>query len=677
MISKKLKEDPPTAEGDDDDVTVTQNSNTTTAQLSHLFASMMVSLQEDKEAAQAEAPLECLRRINEMFQPLLNKFKGKVWITPWGEDKITKTKLRTSMSTDDAHALNVAEEYLHDFNRFVSWGRRLYIRVHIVFLPSVSRAQLISQMALCKLKGDGGQFFQPAHSTSYDPVSGGTLTGSVPLMHESRDFYDTFKQRWQLKHLGLHWSYMRSKNGGAYSRNKNALHIEIDRSDENKLQDISSFFNQKSTAVHQQFWGTPMQWVPQWDFSLSDDDHERIDRNKTTQYRLGTSLKSCTVQGINLYNYTEPGKTLHRKLMELESIHEKFVQTRAADHTQSATRKSFKGRLFYAILPDSRNKRATFFYTSANSEEARSVARALPRFLESNLKLNPAAFCSRSFVAESKDGSWDSKTRKYLSEDELVEQEKLTNINDSMVAQREIYIDPQQQRALAADGDSIADTVDTKLTTGEEVAAPLENASRMSSITGSTRQSKVDQAVTAVSKQYMDKIQSLEQMLALMTTALQQTGIQLPNPPTQSNNPIHIHDDDECQADGWAFDNEDEEMDDEDPPIQVTTFNAPSDQEMTGDKDNVAEDVDLASNTSEDDDADSDDDDDDDSSHTAFSRHDDGATYPDEHTYGGQEAHTLLDSISTAIDTSRDPMATNAREEPSPSADADKEGSTA
>ena len=44
---------------------------------------MMVSLPEDKEASQSEAPLECIRRINEMLQPLTNKFKGKIWMTLW------------------------------------------------------------------------------------------------------------------------------------------------------------------------------------------------------------------------------------------------------------------------------------------------------------------------------------------------------------------------------------------------------------------------------------------------------------------------------------------------------------------------------------------------------------------------------------------------------------------
>lgn len=193
---------------------------------------------------------------------------------------------------NSAQLLNSAEYYLHDFNCFVSWGKQMCIHVHLVFLPTVSAVQLISQMSLCRIKGDRGEFFQPAHSNAYNPISAGSLTGSISIMAKSKDFYSTFKQKWQLKHLGLHWSYTPSKNGGAYTVKKNSVHIEINQSDKSKLTAISTFFNQKSTAIHKQFWGTPMQWVSQYNYSLSDEVHKRNNRNKETQYKLGMSLKS-------------------------------------------------------------------------------------------------------------------------------------------------------------------------------------------------------------------------------------------------------------------------------------------------------------------------------------------------------------------------------------------------
>ena len=642
LMAKKVREDPPSDLDEDDDATVAP-SNRIADQVQHLFASMMVSLPDDKEAAQAEAPIECLRRFNEMFQPLMNKFRNKVWLTTWGDTPISTPTMKTQIPMDDStQILNKAEEYLHDFNRFVSWGKRMYVRVHLVYLPTITASQRISQMSLCRIKGDGGQFFQKAHSDAYDPIAGGSLTGSVAIMAESPDFHKTFKQKWNLKHLGLHWSYTRSKNGGAYTVKKSALHIEIDRSDETKLKAIESFFNQKSTSVQKQFWGTPMQWVPQFDYSLSDEIHERIDRNKETQYKLGMSLKSCTVQGVHLYNFVEAEKTLHRRLMELESIHEKTINERSSNLDAPMTKRSFKDRLFYAIIPDGQNHAATFFYTSANAKEARSVAQALPRFLKTNLKINPNAFCTRSFIADTKEGHWEPNLRIYLSEDAMLEQKKLDLIDDAMIAQREVYIDPAHERALAADGESVADTVNTQLTLGDKVPAPVDSASQVSSMTGSTRQSKVATAVAAVSQQYSSQIQSLEATVALLASALKATGIQLPDIPTNivtdSQNPIHINDDVDDPSDDSDFDEETDgwEFDDNNDVAMERAPPSSSDDDERG-----------------------------------------SASHSDGCNYGGPEVHALLNNINQSIEDSADRETESNPEEPFPPYDTDGEGSPA
>ena len=534
IMAKKMKESPPSLHDDiNDDATAIPNSNIAGEHLSHLYASIMVALQVDGEASQSEAPIECIRRINEMFLPLTNKFHNKVWFAPWQleDHQITQQVLRTTLQDRcTANLLNLSEKYIHDFNRFISWGRRSYVRVHILYHPSLTEAQLLAQMDLCKIKGNHGQFFQKAHSTSKDPLSAGTLTGSVQAMIDSPDFFDTFKQKWNLSHLGLYWGFPRSKLGGAYTMKKNVLHIEIDRSDHEKIEHIRTFFNQKSTSVTQQFWGTPMQWVPQWDYRLDDEVGDRIERNKETQYKIGMSLKSCTIIGANLFNLTQgnPKKTLHRTLMEIESIHDKYIALHS-DPTSTQQRKSFKGRLFYAIIPTSSSNKVTFYYTSANSEEARSVARALPRYISSNLKLDPASFCTRSFIHESRDGQWNATTRQYKSEEDLIEQKKLDTMDSSMMAIKEIYIDPAHERALAHDGDSVTSTIDTRLTKGDEVAPPVRpTPSDSSTLTGATRESKVQRAVQEVHQQHLSTINTLQDQIKALTAVFQGSGLTIP-----------------------------------------------------------------------------------------------------------------------------------------------------
>lgn len=398
-MAKKLKETPPDVSADDETVRGTRKPP------SHLFASIMVSLQKNPEAPQTDAPLETIARVNKMLKPLANKFPNKIWVAPWNLDdsKITDKSLIqliqcTSEDSNDL-LLDLAEQYLHDFNRFQSWGRRSYMRLHLVYHPSLSEAQILAQMQLCFIKGDGGQFFQKAHSDAKDPIFGGTLTGSVAEMTSSIDFYNTFKQKWQLSHLGLYWAFMRSKNGGSYTLKKSVLHIEIDRADADKMDAFKTFFNQKSTAAQDQFWGTPMQWIPTWDYLCDDTLNDRIEKHKASQHKLGMSLRSCSVSGLNVYNLlsSRPYKTLHRALMEVQSLYTKVIEKvhHSSNSLPNKTRKEFKGRLFYAIIPNSASNTVTFYYSHANAEEANSVARAAPRFIESYFKVHSVSLRRR------------------------------------------------------------------------------------------------------------------------------------------------------------------------------------------------------------------------------------------------------------------------------------------
>ena len=92
--------------------------------------------------------------------------------------------------------------------------------------------------------------------------------------------------------------------------------------------------------------------------------------------------------------------TLHRQLMCVESIHEKKV-INADENKKDGT---FKGRLFYAIITNQRTKMNTFYFSQANSEEARSVARGLPLFIRDYLKLKATYFCNSDEMAKCLEG---------------------------------------------------------------------------------------------------------------------------------------------------------------------------------------------------------------------------------------------------------------------------------
>ena len=91
---------------------------------------------------------------------------------------------------------------------------------------------------------------------------------------------------------------------------------------------------------------------------------------------IGSNIKFITITGLQILNQADKAKeyTLHRELMQVESIQ---VEKVIIDKGNS----SFKGRLFYAIVPNRKRKSVEFYFSKANAEEARSVANALPLFI--------------------------------------------------------------------------------------------------------------------------------------------------------------------------------------------------------------------------------------------------------------------------------------------------------
>ena len=199
--------------------------------------------------------------------------------------------------------------------------------------------------------------------------------------------------------------------------------------------------------------------------------------------------------------------------MLVESIYDKnVINNKSGEEKKTKSKKnSFKGRLFYAIVTNQRTKMTTFYFSKANSEEARSVARALPFFIRDHFKLEPKYYSGSEAIEECHEGDWDLKKRSFLTMEEKDEKDKFSHLVDTVTAEREIYISDTHRQAMAMEGDDI-NSVNTRLTTNKAPDKVNENDS-MSEITGETRESKAKayaaQETKKVSLQYIDTIAQL------------------------------------------------------------------------------------------------------------------------------------------------------------------------
>jgi len=201
---------------------------------------------------------------------------------------------------------------------------------------------------------------------------------------------------------------------------------------------------------------------------------------------------------------------MHRQLMTLESIYEKEV-------ANSKSKKKFKGRLFYAIVPNKKSRSTTFYYSRANADEARSVARCLPLFIRDHFKLEPSFYCSSNAVTSALEGKWDFKKRSFLTIDEADEMDKLDNL-DNLNAEKKIYISKEHQKVMGIEGDDDI-SIETRLTKGDKLPTAVEETDDLSELTGETRESKAKayaaEATREVAAQYIGTITDLKEELKL------------------------------------------------------------------------------------------------------------------------------------------------------------------
>lgn len=100
-------------------------------------------------------------------------------------------------------------------------------------------------------------------------------------------------------------------------------------------------------------------------------------------------------------------------------------------------------------------KTSTFYYFLVNFNEGRSVARALPRFIEDFLGVDPNFCCSNQFATEAKHGTWDNERHVYTTVNEKAEKDKLGDLTTVILATNKQFISIDHHRAMATANDSV------------------------------------------------------------------------------------------------------------------------------------------------------------------------------------------------------------------------------
>ena len=117
-------------------------------------------------------------------------------------------------------------------------------------------------------------------------------------MATSRDFKDTFKEKFGLSELGLWWTQPRSETRSDYDSNKCVLHLEIEAKDLNKRPAIEQFFNHTIGGIDNTFFGTPMLLTKAFNYFADDDLKSNLALHSRKQVSLGKALVSTTIVGV-------------------------------------------------------------------------------------------------------------------------------------------------------------------------------------------------------------------------------------------------------------------------------------------------------------------------------------------------------------------------------------------
>ena len=488
-------------DSDDDDTAAVSN---VTAMRRKRFKVNVGIGKVDTGVTMETAPTLIIEKVNMMLRSLSNTHRGLI-LLPWHlEDhhNVDRSHTFTSFPTDD---VDFCERNLFGYNRFVSPGAFVKMRLHLAYPDSVDTVNLLNSCDQLRINRE--QRFEVAPSDTTSPMSAGTLTGSVKAMMDCPDFYQVFKELFQLSDLGLTWEFPANSDNVKYSSETSKLHIEIGTQDRAKKPEMETYFNSLTSQLTKNLFGTNMTLVPTHDRNLERPAQKLINRHCHLQADFGNNLEMEEVSGFALNNWFESKDqiTLHQKLMSLNSITKKTIGSGTKQRT-------FFGRLFYAIIYNRDTRRASFYFLPANRREARSVALGLPLFIRDEFGIDPTFYCSYDKYMEAKEGLWNALDRSFLTKFEKDDEDRINLMKESLTARPvEEHISKDHARALQTDNEEVNDD-DTALTKGSKNPLKLPSKKRpdvstevvdaeaasgsVSTMTGSTRTSKVVRATS-------------------------------------------------------------------------------------------------------------------------------------------------------------------------------------
>jgi hypothetical protein len=152
-----------------------------------------------------------------------------------------------------------------------------------------------------RLRVQGQQFVQVAHSSAKDPIVVGFFTGSTPEMASSGDVTTLFQQLFGLKEFGLYWNNIHtSQKNQKWSKDRFAMHLEMDEGDMEKdktVSALSAYFNHSFSDAKRNFLRTPMVFVPIFKkgYLASAAEQSRITQNAKKQMTMMGTLREVTL----------------------------------------------------------------------------------------------------------------------------------------------------------------------------------------------------------------------------------------------------------------------------------------------------------------------------------------------------------------------------------------------
>ena len=183
----------------------------------------------------------------------------------------------------------------------------------------------------------------------------------------------------------------------------------------------------------------------------------------------------------------------------------------------------FKGRLFYAIIPNHKSKSVTFYFLEQIPRRHAASLRGFLCLFETTLNSTLLFFLIRSPLCGN-GGSLELGRKNLLNCAGGKEKDKLDDMEANLTADREVYISKDQQIAMAMDGNDDG-SIESRLTKGDKAPPSAKKATdEISALTGETRESKAKayaaEELKKVATQYVGTISNLTSKLEGSTNAV-------------------------------------------------------------------------------------------------------------------------------------------------------------